>query len=75
MGSRKKILAISGSTRADSVNVHILTAIAGMYNADAVITLYTEIDQLPHFNQTSIQVTGQHPLRTFATRSMTQMVC
>lgn len=59
MGSRKKILAISGSTRADSVNVHILTAIAGMYSADAVITLYTGIDQLPHFNPD--QDTGNGP--------------
>lgn len=47
---KKKILAISGSTRADSVNVHILKAIAALYEKQAVITIYTGLDQLPHFN-------------------------
>jgi len=47
---RKKILSISGSTRADSVNLHILNAVAVMYGSKADFSMYTEIDQLPHFN-------------------------
>ena len=48
--NKKKILAISGSTRADSVNLHILKAIAHMYADVADWNVYTKIDQLPHFN-------------------------
>ncbi len=48
--SRKKIFAISGSTRKDSVNGHILKAIAKMFEEQAFFTLYHTIDQLPHFN-------------------------
>lgn len=47
---RKKIFAISGSTRADSVNLHILRDIADRYQQAAEIKIYTGIDQLPHFN-------------------------
>jgi chromate reductase len=50
MSSRKKILAISGSTRTGSVNIHILNVIAAMYSEQADINIYTGIDQLPHFN-------------------------
>ena len=50
MQGRKKILAISGSTRADSVNLHILQAIAEMYKETLDCIIYNEIDQLPHFN-------------------------
>jgi chromate reductase, NAD(P)H dehydrogenase (quinone) len=50
MLGRKKILAISGSTRADSVNLHILQAIAEMYKETLDCIIYNEIDQLPHFN-------------------------
>ena len=48
--NRKKILAISGSTRTNSVNLHILQAIADIYQADADWIIFNEIDQLPHFN-------------------------
>lgn len=47
---RKKILAISGSTRSESVNLHILHAITEMYQEEADWTLYQAIDTLPHFN-------------------------
>jgi chromate reductase len=50
LSNRKKILAISGSTRSDSVNLHILQAIVEMYREVADFTIYNEIDQLPHFN-------------------------
>jgi chromate reductase len=46
----KKILAISGSTRRDSVNLHILKAIAATYGSRVTITIFNELDQLPHFN-------------------------
>jgi chromate reductase len=48
--NRKKILAISGSTRTNSVNLHILQAIANMYQENADWIIFNEIDQLPHFN-------------------------
>ena len=47
---KKKIFAISGSTRADSVNACILNAIAVMYEAKADFRIFTGIAQLPHFN-------------------------
>lgn len=47
---KKKILAISGSTRSHSVNLHILQAIAAMYAAKAEFVIFNAIDQLPHFN-------------------------
>jgi chromate reductase len=50
MTVKKKILAISGSTRSGSVNLHILQAIAEMYADKADFVIYNEIDRLPHFN-------------------------
>ena len=47
---RKKIVAISGSTRADSVNFHILKVIAVLYKAKVDFQIFLGIDQLPHFN-------------------------
>lgn len=48
--NKKKIFAISGSTRADSVNACILNAIAAMYEAKADFRIFSGIAQLPHFN-------------------------
>jgi chromate reductase len=62
---KKKILAISGSTRADSVNVHILNAIAAVYAKQADITIYTGIDQLPHFNPDLDNETVPAPVKDF----------
>ena len=50
MQNRKRVLAICGSTRAESVNLHILKRIAEMYEQEIDFTIYTQIDQLPHFN-------------------------
>lgn len=50
MRQKKHILAISGSTRRDSVNLHILQAIAAMYHNEAVFDIFTGINELPHFN-------------------------
>ena len=47
---RKKILAICGSTRKQSVNSLILEAIAERYNVQAVFDLYYDIATLPHFD-------------------------
>lgn len=46
----KKIFAICGSTRKDSVNSHILRSIAGMYANHALFDLYDSIGLLPHFD-------------------------
>ena len=46
----KRILGISGSTKANSANERILRAIARMYSESAAFEIYTAIDQLPHFN-------------------------
>lgn len=47
---KKKILAISGSTRTASVNLQILRFIEKLYQAEADFMIYNEIDSLPHFN-------------------------
>lgn len=47
---RKKILAISGSTRKNSSNEAILKVIADMYKDELDIEIYEGIDRLPHFN-------------------------
>lgn len=50
MQNRKKVLAICGSTRAESVNLHILKRIGELYEQQIDFTIFTQIDQLPHFN-------------------------
>ena len=47
--SRKKILAISGSTRKSSSNENILRFVAKTYAQWLEVDLYLEIAQLPHF--------------------------
>ncbi len=47
---RKRILAISGSTRAHSANEAILNAIASTYKEVLDVQVYTRIADLPHFN-------------------------
>lgn len=48
--TKKKIFAISGSTRKGSSNEAILKAIAEEFKAILEIDVYNEIDRLPHFN-------------------------
>ncbi|MEO7530211.1 MAG: NADPH-dependent FMN reductase [Sediminibacterium sp.] len=50
MLQKKKIFAISGSTRASSANLQILHAIADMYREKANFEIFNEINLLPHFN-------------------------
>src|SRR5688572_8029801 len=47
---KKKILAISGSTRKNSSNEKILSHIKELFSQSLDITIFTAIDQLPHFN-------------------------
>lgn len=46
----KKILAISGSLRAESFNTTILRTVQKMMDAKAELTFYNGYDALPHFN-------------------------
>lgn len=48
--NKKKILAISGSTRKNSTNHKILEFIAGKFCDILDIEIYDGIDKLPHFN-------------------------
>lgn len=47
---KKKVLAISGSTRRNSTNHSLLTAIAGMTADSLDITILGSIADLPHFD-------------------------
>ena len=50
MSTRKKILAISGSTRQKSSNLDLILAITAFCKEDMEVLLYDQIDKLPHFN-------------------------
>ncbi len=47
---KKKVLAISGSTRVQSSNLHLIHAIADLAKEELDIEVYSELDALPHFN-------------------------
>ncbi len=47
---KKKVLAISGSTRANSSNLMIIKAIAALSLNDLEIEIYNKLSELPHFN-------------------------
>jgi chromate reductase len=47
---RRKILAISGSTRNNSTNLQLLKAIASLRAESWEVEFYNEIAELPHFN-------------------------
>ena len=50
MTSKKKVLAISGSTRQNSSNHKLINAIAHLASEQIDITLFERISALPHFN-------------------------
>lgn len=50
VGMKKKILAISGSTRKDSSNLQIIKAIAELAGGQYDIEIYSDLALLPHFN-------------------------
>ena len=47
---KKKVLAISGSTRKNSSNFLLIKAIAALSLKDLDIKVYNKLSQLPHFN-------------------------
>ena len=50
MAERKKILAISGSTRQNSSNGNLLKAIAALFEDSMEMNIFEGIAALPHFN-------------------------
>lgn len=50
MSSRKKVIAISGSTRQNSSNHKLINAIAVLAADQIEVTIYESIAALPHFN-------------------------
>lgn len=59
------ILAISGSTRPNSVNEQIIKWLAGHYQAVARISLYNKIAELPHFRSDMIEEKAPGPVKSF----------
>ncbi len=47
---KKKVFAISGSTRANSSNEALLKSIAKLYVDEIDMEIYNQLDNLPHFN-------------------------
>ena len=50
MAEKKKVLAIIGSTRANSSNLRLVKCIKNMTSDTFVMYIFNEIDTLPHFN-------------------------
>jgi chromate reductase len=50
MDTKKKVLAICGSTRKTSANLQIIRFIAGMAGNAFEMDIYESLAQLPHFN-------------------------
>jgi chromate reductase len=48
--TKKKVLAICGSTRQQSANLQLLQSIARLSAEQLELTIYDDIAQLPHFN-------------------------
>ncbi len=48
--NRKKILAISGSTRINSTNSNYIKAISELYADELEVIIYKGLSDLPHFN-------------------------
>jgi len=50
MASKRKILAISGSTRRQSTNIYLINAIINMLGSEHVFNVFNSIADIPHFN-------------------------
>jgi NAD(P)H-dependent FMN reductase len=50
MPDKKKILAISGSTRAHSTNLNYITAIAALAESRFAVAVFEGLTDIPHFN-------------------------
>lgn len=47
---KKKIFAVSGSTRKDSTNMNLINAIADLFSDELDIIIFQGISTIPHFN-------------------------
>lgn len=50
MASKKKVLGILGSTKANSSNERLLRKIGELMHEDADLTIFNQLSELPHFN-------------------------
>lgn len=50
MGNKKRVLAILGSTRENSVNLNLIQAITSLCILDLRLEVFSGIAELPHFN-------------------------
>jgi chromate reductase, NAD(P)H dehydrogenase (quinone) len=62
-----KILAISGSLRAASMNTALLSAAIALVPASVQITLYESLNELPHFNP-DLEEANLPPVSDFCTQ-------
>jgi chromate reductase, NAD(P)H dehydrogenase (quinone) len=73
----KRILAISGSTRTDSTNRHLIKAIAELMKEFFTILPYERISLLPHFNPDQIADVGSevNDFRELIRQSEAVLIC
>jgi chromate reductase, NAD(P)H dehydrogenase (quinone) len=73
----KNILAISGSTRKDSTNQHLIKAITGLTKERFTILHYDRIAMLPHFNPDQMDDAGTevNDLRELIKQSDAILIC
>ncbi len=50
MTNKKRIAALCGSTKKASLNMSLINAISDLANADFILSICTDIAQIPHFN-------------------------
>ena len=50
MANKKKIIAICGSTKKMSLNLSLIHAIADLTVTDFTLTVFSDIEKIPHFN-------------------------
>jgi NAD(P)H-dependent FMN reductase len=68
MTTKKKILAISGSTRASSTNLNLIYAIVDLVSETLAVEIFNGLADLPHFNPD--HDTDQPPAAVAAFRNM-----
>ena len=62
---KKKVLAVSGSTRRDSINLSLLNAIVELSSTSLDITIYNGIGNLPQFNPDNDRVNATKEIADF----------
>jgi chromate reductase len=50
MTSKRRILAICGSTRQNSANLHLINAIATLFSDELEMIIFEGLSEIPHFN-------------------------